>query len=180
MEYALMQQPSHIYLHSNSSKYPEFSKTPSTFVFWMILKVVMAVFPRNDIFFGTPCRYKPLATVNNRYKPLPTFSRQQIEASAVDNMYIQATTMSRYKLLEPAVDSRYEPPQLLRSHPKLLGWCMQWCGLQQHCSTTATAVCRSATTQSQCYLVQWTTASACITSKVDSIHRYYCTLVQWH
>ena len=26
----------------------------------MILKVVMAVFPRNDIFFGTPCRYRYL------------------------------------------------------------------------------------------------------------------------
>jgi len=24
----------------------------------MILKVVMALFPRNDIFFGTPCRYQ--------------------------------------------------------------------------------------------------------------------------
>ena len=39
----------------SGSKYPEFSKTPPTFVFWMILKVVMAIFPRNDIFFGTPC-----------------------------------------------------------------------------------------------------------------------------
>ena len=40
---------------SSGSKYPEFSKTPPAFAFWMILKVVMAVFPRNDIFFGTPC-----------------------------------------------------------------------------------------------------------------------------
>ena len=37
------------------SKYPEFSKTPPTFAFWMSLKVVMAVFPLNDIFFGTRC-----------------------------------------------------------------------------------------------------------------------------
>ena len=32
------------------SKYPEFSKTPPTFAFWMSLKVVMAVFSLNDIF----------------------------------------------------------------------------------------------------------------------------------
>ena len=38
------------------SKYPEFSKTPPTFAFWMSLRVVMAIFPRNDIFFGTLCR----------------------------------------------------------------------------------------------------------------------------
>ena len=30
---------------------PEFSKTPPAFAFWMSLKVVMAIFPRNDIFF---------------------------------------------------------------------------------------------------------------------------------
>ena len=27
------------------------------FAFWMSLRVVMAIFPRNDIFFGTPCTY---------------------------------------------------------------------------------------------------------------------------
>ena len=32
----------------------EFSKTPPTFAFWMSLKVVMAVFPQNDIFLGHP------------------------------------------------------------------------------------------------------------------------------
>merc|ERR1711949_97640 len=37
------------------SKYPEFSKTPPTFAFWMSLTVVMAVFPLNDIFFETLC-----------------------------------------------------------------------------------------------------------------------------
>ena len=37
------------------SKYPEFSKTPPTFAFWMSLRVVMAIFPLNDIFFGTLC-----------------------------------------------------------------------------------------------------------------------------
>ena len=39
----------------SGSKYPEFSKTPPAFAFWMSLKVVVAIFPRNDIFFGTPC-----------------------------------------------------------------------------------------------------------------------------
>ena len=39
----------------SGSKYPEFSKTPPAFAFWMSLKVVMAIFPRNDIFFETPC-----------------------------------------------------------------------------------------------------------------------------
>ena len=34
----------------NGQKYPEFFKTPPTFAFWMSLKVVMAVFPLNDIF----------------------------------------------------------------------------------------------------------------------------------
>ena len=41
----------------SGSKYPEFSNTPPTFAFWMSLRVVMAIFPRNDIFFGTPCTY---------------------------------------------------------------------------------------------------------------------------
>ena len=41
----------------SGSKYPEFSKTPPAFAFWMSLRVVMAIFPRNDIFFETPCRY---------------------------------------------------------------------------------------------------------------------------
>ena len=41
----------------SGSKYPEFSKTPPAFAFWMSLKVVVAIFPRNDIFFGTLCRY---------------------------------------------------------------------------------------------------------------------------
>ena len=39
------------------SKYPEFSNTPPTFAFWMSLRVVMAIFRRNDIFFETPCIY---------------------------------------------------------------------------------------------------------------------------
>ena len=41
----------------SGSKYPEFFKTPPTFAFWMILKVIMAVFPLNTIFFETPCTY---------------------------------------------------------------------------------------------------------------------------
>ena len=41
----------------SDSKYPEFFKTPPAFAFWMSLKVVMAVFPQNTIFFWTPCRY---------------------------------------------------------------------------------------------------------------------------
>ena len=36
------------------NKCPEFSKTPPTSEFWMILKVVMAIFPRKDIFLGHP------------------------------------------------------------------------------------------------------------------------------
>ena len=35
----------------SGSKYSEFSKTPPAFAFWMSLKVVVAIFPRNDIFF---------------------------------------------------------------------------------------------------------------------------------
>ena len=51
---------------SSGSKYPEFFKTPQTLEFWMILKVVMAVFPRNDIFFGTPCRSRQQFQSNKR------------------------------------------------------------------------------------------------------------------
>ena len=36
------------------SKYPEFSKTPPTFAFWMSLRVVMAIFPRKGIFLRHP------------------------------------------------------------------------------------------------------------------------------
>ena len=43
---------------SFGSKYPEFSNTPPTFAFWMSLRVVMAIFPRNDIFFGTLCIFR--------------------------------------------------------------------------------------------------------------------------
>ena len=39
---------------SYGSKYPEFSNTPPTFALWMSLRVVMAIFPRNDIFLGHP------------------------------------------------------------------------------------------------------------------------------
>ena len=38
----------------SGSKYPEFSKTPPAFAFWLSLKVVMAVFPLNTIFLGHP------------------------------------------------------------------------------------------------------------------------------
>ena len=38
----------------SGSKYPEFSKTPPAFAFWMSLKVVMAVSPLNTIFLGHP------------------------------------------------------------------------------------------------------------------------------
>ena len=41
----------------SGSKYHEFSKTPPPFAFWISLKVVMAVFPRNDIFFETLCTH---------------------------------------------------------------------------------------------------------------------------
>ena len=36
------------------SKYPEFFKTPPSFAFWMSLKVVMAIFPHEDIFLRHP------------------------------------------------------------------------------------------------------------------------------
>ena len=51
------------------SKYPEFSKTPPTFAFWMSLRVVMAIFPRNDIFFGTPCSYRDHTLLRIIYPP---------------------------------------------------------------------------------------------------------------
>ena len=57
----------------SSSKYPEFSKTPPTFAFWMILKVIMAVFPLNTIFFETPCSRNKIirpGILNRSWEPL--------------------------------------------------------------------------------------------------------------
>ena len=39
------------------NKYPEFYKTPPTFAFCMILKVVMAIFPKKDMFLGHSALY---------------------------------------------------------------------------------------------------------------------------
>ena len=54
-----------------------------------------------------------------------------MQASSVDNRYKQL------QQIQPSVNSRYEPHQLLRSHLKFIGWCMQWCGGAAYSGTAA-------------------------------------------
>ena len=69
-------------------------------------------------------------------KPLPTISRQQMQASSVDNRYKQLQQIVQQ--IQPSVDSRYEP-QLLRSHNQInwlvhavVVWCSSAAALQHY------------------------------------------------